>query len=324
MIDAVIMMGKVYNMPRNFSIVLLILLKFLPCAAFALSIVGTPPTTPYDRFTSWTPLSVTQTPNPAFWASAFDLSPVGWRVVSGDQRMSATLVTPLHAVAAHHFNPGVGAQFAFRDTTGFFHTRTVTATTQVGTTDGLILTFDTPLPSAVSIMPVWIGASVGQNAYLYGQNAQLANGNFVDEVVSATIGPYTGLVGRFDELPSVNGSALGQSGDSGSPALLQWSGAFALFGPHLAIGSYPNPPGPNVNFTVSTFMGGYVGLMNTIVGADGYSITVVPEPNLTVFIALILVAAIAFSLRGRIRYKKHHSPIIFTRTLLGRRPSNSP
>lgn len=256
-------------------------------SGYSLNITGTPPDTPYNRFSAWTDLSVTQTPNASFWAAGKDLSPIGWRVTSGDARMSLTLVTPRHAIAAHHFNPGSGAQFAFRDTLGFFHTRTITGTTQIGSTDILVVEFDAVLPSSVSIMPIWINPFVGQSAYLYGQKAQLSSNNQIDDLFFGTIGSYTSEWGRFDQNVTP-GSAQGQSGDSGSPALVDYGGNFALFGPHIAIGSGPPP------FTISSYVGAYVSQINSVVGP--YSVVVVPEPRSTALVLLTL-AGICLSLR---------------------------
>ena len=276
---------------RNQRAIFLICLLCLPAqAAHALSIIGTPPTTPYERFSSFVPLGTTQTTNSDFWASVYDLSAVGWQAVSGDGRRGATLITPQHAVLANHFNPGIGSQFAFRATDGTFHVRTVTATNQVGTTDALILTFNSPLPATVSPMPIWVGSSaaIGQNAYLYGQGAMLANANFVNSISTFTIGSSTGLAGRFDQI-NVPGSGLGQVGDSGSPAMLLWSGSFALFGPHWAIGSYINHLNQTVYFTLSTYLGAYINQINTIVGASGYSVSIVPEPAAVTGVAVFVL-----------------------------------
>jgi hypothetical protein len=281
----------------------IVLLILSSSGAYALTIVGTPPTTPYERFSSFVPLGTTQTTNASFWAASSDLSAVGWQAVSGDWRRGTTLITPLHAVLANHFNPGVGAQFAFRATDGTFYTRTVTATNQVGITDALIITFDSALPATVNPMPIWVGmgTALGQNAYLYGQGAMLANSNIVDNISVYTIGGSTGFAGRFDQTSSP-GSGVGQVGDSGSPALLQWAGSFALFGPHWAIGSYVNQFNQTVNFTLSTYLGAYINQINTIVGADGYSVTIVPEPGTGVIVFVCVV--ILFLMRGALILRK--------------------
>lgn len=258
---------------------------------YALNITGTPPSDPYDRFSSWTNFSVTQTPNASFWAASKDLSPIGWRVTPTDARMSVTLVTPLHAIAAHHFNPGIGTQFSFRDTLGLFHVRTITSVTQVGSTDILVVEFDTPLPAAVSVMPIWVNPYVGQPAYLYGQRAQLSNNNQVDLLFSATIGPYTSQFGGFYQNASA-GSGIGEPGDSGSPALVDWGGNFALFGPHFGLGTGPPP------FTISSYVGAYVNQINSIVGPS-YSVIVVPEVSATNITALVGIAVLVLILRRR-------------------------
>ena len=182
------------------------------------------------------------TKNTDFILNGVDLSAVGWvgdmeRNLSSVRR-SVTLITPRHIVFAAHYAPPIGSTIQFMDAEGNLHARRlmgyeVAHLPDGRSTDAGVGVLDASLPPEVK--PVSIGPSeaidfTGETLYIYGFTGRVGT-NMLTPVwdPSYPFAPY--LHTSLDRAPT--GTALGQSGDSGSPTFVMQEGELVLVGIRL-------------------------------------------------------------------------------------------
>lgn len=146
-----------------------------------------------------------------------------------------------------------------------------------------------PLPVAIGAMPNFVGHEVliydqngraGRNVVAGVQQVEFGNGNSDTETIFFSFdtdanGGTGGLGG--DEIRLVGG-------DSGHAALISVNGQIGIIGAHMGIAFVEEAGSAGLHFGFSTLLSPYESQLNTIVGADGYSIsslavTAVPEPS---------------------------------------------
>lgn len=178
------------------------------------------------------------TRGPDFVLGDADLTCIGW--VAGRQDMAVTAVGPSHAVfAAHYRNVRVGSTLEFMDRAGALHRvqvsaiKTDFASPLVGPGDLGLATFSTPLPSTVSpavVMPASELSIAGETLYVYGRTGLMGT-NRVPIWWTDLGGVLSFEMSEF-RASSPPGTAISQTGDSGSPTFVwpSWSGCPILVG----------------------------------------------------------------------------------------------
>jgi len=253
----------------------------------------------HDRF------GVGTAPNPTFFAGAYD-----WSGVAVGAK-GATMISPQHFVAANHFKPD--SPLPLVGTDGVQRTYAIdhydTLSTGAATADLVLGTLAAPIPDGdpITFYPVidapdaWF---IGREIVVFGRTeGEVAGGeagrNRIDDIltVAETEGVNDTIVFAYDYDPA-NGfspdEAGGQSGDSGTASFLIYDGAPTVLGPHFAIDE-EDPWSTYDSAAVA-----YLDQLNTLMAAEGYSVTVisVPEPASAV---LVMAGAVALGLRRRQR-----------------------
>lgn len=193
----------------------------------------------YTRFAVAAAGNLVDNLNPLFLAEGCEISGIGWH---GDYRTNiaavdkaVTLITPRHFVFAAHYNVGVGTNVQFRCSDGVVHTRRVTATYKYNNAFNLpadlaVGEFADPLPPSVHpfrIAPNEGLSLSGERIMAYGKR-----GRFGTNQIPTWFTPgrdylpwqITGFVNQPD------GTALGESGDSGSPTFVRIGDELVLVG----------------------------------------------------------------------------------------------
>lgn len=87
--------------------------------------------------------------DPLHWAADLDLTCISpWNSLEAHKR-AGTLITPRHVIFAQHFPLPNGTEIRFVDSTDTIHTRTVSNTAQILTTDIRVGVLDSDLPSTI-------------------------------------------------------------------------------------------------------------------------------------------------------------------------------
>lgn len=81
------------------------------------------------------------------WSGLQSVSPFNTDIVGTNGRGAGTLITPQHVVMANHFKPATGKILSFIDQNSVTHTRTLSAVTQIGTSDICVGLLDAPIAS---------------------------------------------------------------------------------------------------------------------------------------------------------------------------------
>ncbi len=255
----------------------------------------------HDRFTNFPAAPVV---NPDQLFAGRDLSGVGWFVAEPDIQMA--LVSRRHLLFANHFYGAVaGGEVRFLNAAGTTVTRTI-AGRNIVTLDGeasdlVLVRLDSPIDPASGVSPL---------PYLDLADPTDAEGETIGIVGRGPVLGGTGVVGRdvledvetFDrtidyggvgvltnrychfDFPLNGGTAdegLLQSGDSGSPTFVDWSGTAALVGVHSYI-SFIDTPGPNDKWlNYDLFVPRYVDQLNLLLAPEGYRMRPVNAPITT-------------------------------------------
>jgi len=279
-----------------------------------------------DRFSPGTfPNGTPPTPNPTFLLSGNDLSGIGWVPgAAGAGTKNVTMISDIHYVAAAHAPLGVGATVAFRALDGSYVTRTVFSETPIAGSDVLVGQFNTssPLPggpNGVSSYPIATGTLAqfqGQQAYMYGQHAQVGRNTLAQflppnttTVVNVGTGPTNVITsdydpnGDFDGLPVVPSEFTVTGGDSGSPTFMILGGRVSLVGHHVAqFGNDLTPLG-----TADSFLSDYTPQLAAQLALTGRTLQVQPVPEPAVILAWALPAVV---LIGRYRRRGARAPAV--------------
>jgi hypothetical protein len=284
-----------------------------PLVADAL-VVRTPNAAQQNRFSSGYASAPVANLSANFLLAGFDLSGIGWNAANPGQ--SLTLISPQHFVGAAHFSIGSGGIVDFESNDGVKRSYVVESAVVVTNAQGqasdlFVGRLSAPIAledhiNFLSITSLPEARQIGSTAYLYGNSARIGTG---------TIGGFQ----NFGEDPGTTGTGLNptrtfsttyrpfgggndahvEGGDSGSPTFIIESGRLALAGVHSALGSVSVG-----NLTTYTSFDSsvpfYQTQVNAILAADGYQLTVVPEPQT---IALLLAAGLGFALARRNRLR---------------------
>ena len=254
--------------------------------------------------------------NPTGLLASFDTSGVGFN-------SRAVLISSKHYITAHHLPTGTPS---FRGSDGVVRSYATSGFTQLTTIDpvapGLsdirLYTLADPIPVLHGVAPVAIAAGssssfVGEEFFLVGQGNTVGK-NVIDQTTPVSfaggVSPSHSIFYSFDTDTNGGSGGLGGDeagligGDSGHPALIDVNGQLALIGTHFGISV---PPGNNAAngdfyFNFTTRLTPYLDEINTLVAADGESITTlsldsvvaVPEPN-----SLIVLSAFGLVLIRR-------------------------
>ena len=239
-------------------------------------------------------------PNSGFLIDESSLSGVG-------VNSQTVLISPQHILTAQHF-PDSTPTFRGGDgvtrtysTSGF-----VDLTTHLGvssfTSDIRLYTLTEAIPIEHDVRPVALfnddpANLLAQEFYLFAQGNR-AGTNVIDAVTPATLAGTESLTQTifytFDTDTNGGSNATADEagllpGDSGSAALIQVGDEIALLGTHLGISvpSGNNPSDRDLYFNFSTLVTTYISEIESVVAADGQSISTVsfssvvavPEPS---------------------------------------------
>ncbi|HNQ88535.1 MAG TPA: hypothetical protein PKM73_07975 [Verrucomicrobiota bacterium] len=261
-----------------------------------------------------------------------DFSGVGW---SPTTLQWATMLTPLHFVTATHYYPASGSLY-FVNQAGILKSYTIDAAFyNSGRTyyhdpdsggdyvsDLIVGRLTSPIPSTdlVTIYPVlaypnlddyldrdlvFVGKVGGDGSGVPPPIRPAAGINTLDfhEAVDLrdddgnplTKDPDTVCYGMiYDTAP---GDTYATGGDSGGPSFFLHNNQLALAGTHSAAGT-ATIDGITYQVSVDAFLGHYLGQVQGIVNADGYSLTLVPEPAAAAWAAaLVCLAGLVCRLR---------------------------
>lgn len=293
--------------PRAAAAALLLALPLAPPAP-ALTVVD------YDvaaneRFASGFPGAPVASTNPAFLLSSFDLSGIGWR--DSNPAAAVTLISPWHFVTAGHVAPANGDTVSFLNQAGALKSYTVASISTTlyngQTTDLVVGTLSAAIPAGdlVGTFPVLSLGSLndylGLSVRVYGQGGRVGT-NTIDGFLNVDFLPVGSPDTQVDSLFQVTDldattyESQAQSGDSGSPTFVVWSGQLTLVGVHSAINGAPPP-----EQTYDSFIPPFLSQINAIMLPTGYAVTAVPEPGAAAAVSGVLVLAGAAMRRRRRR-----------------------
>ncbi len=279
--------------------------------------IRTPDAATHNRFASGYALAPVANPSPNFLLAGFDLSGIGWNAANPGQ--SFALVTPQHFVGAAHFGIGPGGTIDFVNSLGVKKSYTVEGGAVVGNAQGqasdlFLGRLSAPIApedrvNFLSITSLPEAMQIGSTAYLYGNAAKVGTSritafqDFGSDPATAGSGlnPSRTFSTVYRPFGAANDARV-EGGDSGSPTFLIESGRLALAGVHGALGSV-GTLGFTTYTSYDTSVPFYTNQVNALLAADGYQLTVVPEPRTVV---LLLAAALGIGLVRR----KHLRPAL--------------
>ncbi len=278
-------------------------------------VVRTPNAAAHNRFVSGYPTDPVVNASASFLLAGFDLSGIGWNAANPGQ--SFTLVTPQHFVGATHSSIGGGGVVEFVGSDGVKRSYVVESAVAVPNAEGrpsdlFVGRLSAPIAQEdrIRLFPVTGLAEAqqtGATAYLYGNAAKVGTGtigafqNFGDDPLTAGAGlsPTRTFTTTYRPIGGRANDARFEGGDSGSPTFLVENGTLALAGVHGALQTTSFATLTTyTNYDTSVSF--YINEVNNILAADGYQLTVVPEPR-AIFLLLVAVGGIAVVGRNRLR-----------------------
>jgi hypothetical protein len=226
--------------------------------------------------------------NSSFIGAGLDWSGVGW-VSGGDSEgtQGVTLIDPQHFLFATHYPPAGGSTVSFTNRQGQVKTYSIASlqsTTFNGSgADVSVGTLTAPIPASDLITYYPILSPPSESDYLnlpllvYGKTAFVGRNTISGFVDSDGSDNPTGRDFYMINTDSLY-QAQGESGDSGSPSFVVLGGTLALVGIHSGIQT-TGTTFDGTNKTFDQFIPYYVNQINTIVSAQGYSVTTVQLPG---------------------------------------------
>lgn len=269
----------------------------VPCSDTVAAIFADFDSATHDRFLPG------DLPNPGFLIDEAQLS--GLALDRG------VLITPQHYITATHTTvPSV----SFRGTDGVIRTYNSVSSQSLLTTvlgegdvasDIRIHRIASPVDPSIVPLPVAIGGMsnfVGQEIIAYDQNGR-AGRNIIEAVGQVEFDTGNGdsetVVFRFDTDTNGGTGGLGDDeirlvgGDSGHAALISIDGQIGVIGAHMGVAFAADEGTTGLHYSFSTLLSPYESQLNTIVEADGYSlstlaVTAIPEPS-SVSVLMMLI-----------------------------------
>jgi hypothetical protein len=216
-------------------------------------------------FTSMDHSAGTYVRNSGCWAAAIDSTCVSPWNNYGVDGMAGTLVSPRHVLFANHYKPPASTVIRFVDSSNVVASRTITAISQVGSSDIAIGLLNTAVPSGVNFakvlpsnwavrLPAWDNGKTTLPVFTtrYGKPA------LVSEMVTPTVG--------FDLVkPTLSGRVQWWetivTGDSGNPVFLVFGTTPVLIGTYTyggnGEGDAVHQNVTAINATMASLGGGY-------------------------------------------------------------------
>ena len=239
--------------------------------------------------------------NPGFLYADVDLTGVGW--YQQDVRRQYTLVSPRHFVGANHFRPAATGSLMFLSKNGVVKTYAIESTTPILNEDGVatdlfIGTLETEVLPADQVnfqpylslaQPQYEGQTLIFTGHRPGANpnhragrgvitarTQIGDGSTTGAITGDSFNETEVFTWVYQEsglvLTNTPDDAHVQSGDSGSPSLVNVNNRGALVGTHTALTTV-GLDGFRQITSIDTFVPFYVDKLNAIMSADGYHMT---------------------------------------------------
>ena len=218
----------------------------------------------------------TYTRNASCWAAAIDTTCISPWNAYGVDGMAGTLVSPRHVLFANHYRPPANTSIRFVDGSNAVATRTITAISQVGSTDISIGVLNADVPSGVNFarilpsnwaayLPAWANGKTTLPVLTtrYGKPA------LISEIVTPTVGfdlTKPTAAGRVQWWESI------VTGDSGNPVFLVVGTVPVLVGVYtyggFGEGDAVHQHTAAINAVMTTLGGGY---SLTAIDLSGYA-----------------------------------------------------
>lgn len=234
------------------------------------------------------------TPNPGFFVDETQLSGVALN--------RAVLISPQHYVSAAHVTAGSAT---FRGTDGVLRTYNSASSQTLQTlvtgegnvnSDVRVHTLAAPVDSSILPVPLVVGSAldfIGQEIIVFDQGSR-AGRNIIEDIsiVEFEAGNGDTITIRYTRDTDTNSGSGGLGddevglvgGDSGNSALMLVNGQIGVIGAHMGIYVPPGTTMADPYSSFSSFLSPYANQLDTIVGSQGYSlsllsVTAVPEPS---------------------------------------------